>query len=112
MPKRRTRTTGAVLSNNPHGTPEYLARLDLSKCRDELFRDCRSEIWELFHNLPHECNDVDSTGVVRVAQELHEDIDDVGSNFGELDSAGVDALDEELTVFEVLTVSLWLHLGS
>lgn len=98
-------STSAVFSHDPHGAPEHLARLDLAKGGNELFGDGWSQIWELFHHFPDEGNDIDGRRVVGVAQKVHEDVDDIGGDFRELDSTRVDALDQELTVLEVLSVS-------
>ena len=53
-------------------------------------------------NEPNEGDHVDSRRVSRVSDELHEDVNDRGGDFRELDGARVDRLDEELTVLEVL----------
>lgn len=56
-------------------------------------------------DVPDKRNNIDCRGIARIAQKVHEDINDVGGDFGELDGARVDALDEELAIFEVLHVS-------
>lgn len=61
--------------------------------------------------LPDKRNDIDRRRVVRVAQKVHEDIDDVGGDFGEFDGARVNALDEQLAVLEVLPVSALIPLS-
>jgi hypothetical protein len=99
-----TRPTGAIFSHDPHGASENLARLDLPKCGYQLLRNRRSEVWELLDDFSDESNNIDGAGVVGVAQKLHEDIDDIGGYFGEFDGARVDALNEELTVLEVLLI--------
>lgn len=48
-----------VLSNNPHGTSEDLARLDLSECGDELFGNSCSEFGEFLDDFSDKGDNVD-----------------------------------------------------
>jgi len=53
-------------------------------------------------NLPYERDDIQSRRVVRVSEELHQCVDDAGSNFRELDGSDMDGLNQQLPVFRDL----------
>lgn len=81
-----------ILSDNPHGTSEDLARFDLPESGDELFGNSCSEFGEFFDDFSDKGDNVDSRRVVGVTEEVHEDVDDVGGDFGETNGARVNAL--------------------
>ncbi len=56
----------------------------------------------LTHYSPNKRYDINGRWVIRVSEEVHENVDDTRSDLGELDSARVNALNEKLTVFEAL----------
>lgn len=51
---------------------------------------------------PNKGNDIDGGRVVGVSEKVHENMYNARRDLGEFDSARVDALDEELAVFQVL----------
>lgn len=57
---------------------------------------------QIIVNPPDKGNDVDGRRVVRVPQKVHQNVNDVCRDLGEPDSAGMDALDQELSVFDAL----------
>lgn len=93
----------AVLSNNPQRSTEHLATLDLPKRLQQLLDDTTPERWELFNDLANESDNIDGRGIGGVAEEFHEDVDDVRGDFRVLDGAGVDRLNEKLAVLGVLS---------
>jgi hypothetical protein len=98
----------AVLSDDPERASEDLARLDVAEGVEKLLGDGASKLGESLNDLSDKGDDVDGGRVARVADEFHKDVNDRGGDFGEPDGAGVNGLDEELAVLEVLLVLRFL----
>lgn len=52
--------------------------------------------------VPNERDDIKGRGIVGVAQEVHQSMDDTGSHLGEFDGSDMDRLNEKLAVFRCL----------
>lgn len=98
----------SVLSNNPKGTSEHFATLDVSKRTKQAFYDAWTDLGEPFNYFAHKRNDIYGCSIVGVAKEVHEYVHDIGCDFAEIDGTRVNGLNEELSVFDVLRMEAQL----